>query len=66
MPLEERYSAIHRREHKHHRLRLAQSFVFLPDLIEMHSPGAPALVKILDAGTTELGLSLAECHEIRA
>ena len=64
MPLEESYLAVHGSEDKRHGLRPSQRFVFLPDLIEVHLPGAPSLVKIGDAGTVELGFSLSQDHKI--
>jgi len=66
MPLEESYLAVHRSEDKRHGLRPSQCLVFFPDLIEVHLPGAPSLVKIRDARTVELGFSFSQNHEVCA
>ena len=63
MPLEESYLAIHRSEYERHGLRPSQRLVFLPDLIEVHLPGAPSLVKFTDAGTVELGFAFSHDHK---
>jgi len=66
MSLEESYLTIHGSEDERHGLRPSERFVFLPDLIEVHLPGAPSLVKIGDARTVELGFSFSQDHKICA
>ena len=64
MPLEQSHLAVHGSEYERNGLRPSQHLVFLPDLIEVHLPGAPSLVEILDAGTVELGFAFTQDHKI--